>query len=188
MKDAAPTSGQFGDYHWLVTRRFDLQQMLDTCQEAFLHKCLVVSAFDSGSLAPTAAELRAGWKVAGRLAILPVVHAVGELPHDQYDEWYVFAFPTSPEIPETFINYGGFTLEPISVRRELERAQNSVGAQADVKMIQQRAEKQQELLDLFWAQLERVHPETYIGDGDNFILVTTDSQLFEKVRSTIDSL
>jgi hypothetical protein len=38
---------------------------------------------------------------------------------------------------------------------------------------------------LFWAQMQSVQPDTYIGDGDHFVFVTLDSPLFEKVLTAV---
>lgn len=146
-------------------------------------KCLVVSLFDSGPLVPTEAEVKLGWQEYGRLAMRPRVDSVADLPHDQYDEWYVFASPTTPEIPEAFIDYPAFTLEPMSVQLELDGAQTAAGSQADGNVIKQEAYKRQQWIDMFWEQMELVRPESYIGDGDNFAFATIDRQLFEKVRN-----
>jgi len=178
-------SGQTGQYRWLATARYVLHDLLEACPEAVLGKCLVVSSFDSGPLVPTPTELEKGWLVHGRLAVMPRVAAIGELPHDLYDEWYIFASPTMPEIVGTFVNYGGFTLRPLSVAEEFERARNSVGGMVDLKMIQQEADKQQGLIDSFWAQMERVRPESYISDGDNLIFASSDSKLFERVGTAL---
>ena len=42
------------------------------------------------------------------------------------------------------------------------------------------------LLDLFWAQMERVRPETYIGDGDHFVFATL-KPLVEKIQTVLRS-
>jgi hypothetical protein len=178
-------SGQAGEYRWLATGRYVLHDLLEACPEAVLGKCLVVSSFDSGHLVPTPKELKKGWLVHGRLAVLPRVAAIGELPHDLYDEWYIFASPTLPKIAEIFVNYGGFTLRPMSVAEEFERARNSVGAIADLKMIQQEFDRQQGVIDSFWAQMEQVRPESYISDGDNLIFATSDPKLFERVGTVL---
>jgi len=181
------SSGHRGEYQWLVSEQMDIHRLLKILPEVALGKCLAISLFDSGPLVPTDEERNKGWQVHGRLTVVPDVVDVRDLPSDLYDEWYLFTSPTMPEIPETFTNCGGFTLEPPQVSQEFARAQASVGAQADVKMIQQAAERQQELLDSFWAQMERVRPDTYIGDGDHFVFVTLNSLLFEKVQKAVRS-
>src|SRR5208337_4277448 len=181
------SSGQRGEYQWLVSEQIDIHRLLEILPEVALGKCLAISLFDSGPLVPTDEERSKGWQVHGRLTVVPEVVVVGDLPSEQYDEWYLFTSPTMPEIPETFANCGGFTLEPPQVSLQFARAQASVGAQADLKMIQQAAEMQQELLDSFWAQMERVRPDTYIGDGDHFVFVTVNSLLFEKVQIAVRS-
>jgi hypothetical protein len=178
-------SGQQGEYQWLVSDQMDIHRLLEILPEVALGKCLVISLFDSGPLVPTDQEQSKGWQVHDRLMVVPKVVVVDDLPSEQYDEWYLFASMTLPEIPEKFANCGGFTLEPPQVSLQFARAQASVGAQADLKMIQQAAEMQQELLDLFWAQMQRVQPDTYIGDGDHFVFVTLDSPLFEKVLTAV---
>jgi len=39
----------------------------------------------------------------------------------------------------------------------------------------------QDLIDLFWARLEQVRPESFIADGDFLNFVTCDSVLFTAV-------
>jgi hypothetical protein len=180
-----PFVGQTANYRWFATTRHVLHDLLVACPEVVLGKCVVVSSFDSGTLVPTAEELRKGWLAQGRLAVLPYVATVGDLPHDLYDEWYVFASPTIPDVAEIFVNHGGFTLQPVSVSYEFEQAQRAVGFMADLKMIQQKADNQQGLIDSFWAQIERIRPMTYIGDGDNLIFATLDALLFDRVRARL---
>jgi len=90
------------------------------------------------------------------------------LPHEWYDEWYVFQTPPELgklwsgnifEAPQsgyvaTFVNFGCFNL-------------------FDPEM--------QDLIDLFWARLEQVRPESFIADGDFLNFVTCDSVLFTAV-------
>ena len=43
------------------------------------------------------------------------------------------------------------------------------------------------LLDLLSAQMERVRPETYIGEGDHFVFVTLKPLRFEKIQTVVRS-
>ncbi|MDQ1407186.1 MAG: hypothetical protein QOG55_2815 [Acidobacteriaceae bacterium] len=58
-----------------------------------LGRYLAGTSFDSGSLVPNEDEVIAGWESRGGIAYSPEIESVEKLPHDLYDEWYLFEFP-----------------------------------------------------------------------------------------------
>jgi hypothetical protein len=94
-----------------------------------------------------------------------------------FDEWYVFGTKPSPlgsicqaNVFETeiaapnvfqFINFGGFQLS---------------------------APQMKAVADLFWSQMERVRPESYLGDGDScLVFASSDEGIFASVQGILSS-
>ena len=98
------------------------------------------------------------------------------LPHENFDEWYVFTSPTRLRSCDVFINIGGFTLRnPEESLAALDPTWDRVGA----KVL---AGEQIRELEKFWSQLELFGAESYIADGDNFIFATTNAVLYARVE------
>lgn len=167
-------TGSQGVYEWLVTdREFDL---LRICPEAVLGKYVAITSFDSGPLVPTDEDKAAGWESHSDIAYSPKIEQIESLPRAGYDEWYIFASPMNLgtshlaenlfEVPQehghvsVFVNYG-FALQPP------ERAR---------------------LADLFWLQMNRLRPESYVGDNDYLTFVTVNKALFASVRDAVKAL
>lgn len=167
-------TGSRGGYFWLTTREYELHDVIASCPQIVLGKYIAVTSFDSGPLVPNEDEMACGWQSRGGIAYSPKVESVERLPHDVYDEWYVFKSPqdlgnlyrgnifeASIQAGQvaTFVNFGpGFSLK------------NSDG---------------KDLTDLFWSQLELIQLDSFISDGDLLNLVTPDGQLFESVRAAL---
>ena len=166
--------GSRGSFFWLTTPEYELNDLITSCPEVVLNKYIAVTSFDSGPLVPDKDETIAGWQSREGIAYSPKVQSVDKLPHEIYDEWYVFKTPRDlghlyeGNIFETtmkagqvavFVNYGpGFSLK-----------------NSDAKY----------LTDLFWLQLELIRPETFISDGDLLNFVTCDEQIFVAVRAAL---
>ena len=168
------TVGSQGLYQWLVTdQEFDFLQI---CPDVVLGKYVAITSFDSGPLVPTDEEKAAGWESRGKIAYSPKVQNVASLPRADYDEWYIFDAPidlgTSHleenvfEVPQEqghisiFVNYG-FALYPP------ERAS---------------------LATLFWPQMTRIRPESYVADNDYLTFVSADKTLFSSVLDAVKAL
>ena len=165
-------TGSHGAYLWLTTSKECLDSVLAACPHAVLHKYLAITSLDSGSVRLNDEEKQLGWESRNGIAYSPEIQSVEKLPHEWYDEWYVFKAPTDLgklwqgnvfEVPlqyghvATFVNFGGFSLhDPVL----------------------------QDLADLFWKQLEVIRPESYIADGDFLNFVSCDRELFAAVRTT----
>lgn len=165
------TVGCQGRYQWLVTdENFDL---LKLCPEIVLGKYVAVTSIDSGQLLPTEKETAAGWQSRSKIAYSPKVENAEALPREGWDEWYIFTTPTDLgtshlaenifEVPQeeghlsVLVNYG-FALHPP------ERAK---------------------LSDLFWPQMARIDPESYLADNDFLTFVTMNEALFATVRDAV---
>jgi len=168
------TIGSQGSYQWLVTdENFDL---LKLCPEIVLGKYVAVTSIDSGQLNPTDKEKAAGWQSRERIAYSPKIENAEEIPREGWDEWYIFHTPTDLgtshlaenifEVPQeqghlsVLVNYG-FALHPP------ERAK---------------------LADLFWPQMARILPESYVADNDFLTFVTMNEALFARVRDVVKAL
>jgi hypothetical protein len=135
-----------------------------------LGKYVAVTSLDSGPLFLSEEEKIAGWQSRNDIAYSPQVQLPDQLPHGGFDEWYVFDSPKDLgqlwrgnvfETPKAaghiadFVNFGDFAPHNPEV---------------------------QALLSLFWEQLERIQPESYVADGNAFLtFVSRDKQIFAAV-------
>jgi hypothetical protein len=164
------TMGFHGSYQWLATRQYQIRDFLRACPMAFLGKYVAVTSLDSGPLYPSEEEKIAGWQSRNGIAYSPQVQLPEQLPHGGFDEWYIFDSPKDLgqiwrgavfETPKAaghitdFVNIGDFAPH-----------------NADL----------QGRLSLFWEQLERIQPESYVADGNAFLtFVSRDKQIFAAV-------
>jgi hypothetical protein len=168
------TVGSEGLYEWLVTdQQFDLVQL---CPEVVLGKYVAITSIDSSSLVPTEKETAAGWQSREKIAYSPQLHSNEEISSAGWDEWYIFDKPVDLgtshlaenifEAPQeqghvsVFVNYGFAPYPP-------ERAK---------------------LGTLFWPQMARLHPESYVADNDYLTFVSANKALFASVLAAVKSL
>lgn len=167
-------TGSRGGFSWLTTTEYELHDLITSCPEVVLNKYIAVTSFDSGRLVLNEDETIAGWQSRGDIAYSPKVESVDKLPHDVFDEWYVFEAPrdlghlykgnifeTSMKAGQVvdFVNFGpGFSLKNSEAK---------------------------DLTDLFWLQLELIRPEAFISDGDILNFVTCDEQTFASVCAAL---
>jgi hypothetical protein len=174
--------GTQGNYQWIIFADRDLSSLIRLCPEFVLEKYLAVTRFDGASLRLTdkeksgwwmadvgkvfqatawsAPEYREDWKVAYSPRVTSVDRLLSETNErsDGFDEWYVFEQPAPAGEIEAFVNWMGFRLyEPLF----------------------------QWCADRFWDQMERLAPESYIGDGTVLTVVTRNSQLFERMLAVL---
>jgi hypothetical protein len=168
------TVGSQGLYEWLVTdQRFDVLQI---CPEIVIGKYVAITSIDSGPLVPSDTETATGWQRREEIAYSPRIRSVEEIPSAGWDEWYIFEEPVDLgtshlgenifEVSQeqghvsVFVNYG-FALHPP------ERAS---------------------LANLFWPQIERIRPESYIADNDYLSLASRNKTLFTSIRDAVKAL
>jgi hypothetical protein len=103
----------------------------------------------------------------------PLVEGL-DIPHDQYDEWYLFEEPPPAAWqPEVFVNYGGFTLAPIA----------DILSTYDPTWDRRGLDYLVPIQERFWAQLERVDPVTYGAVGDYDVVVSKRREFIERLRA-----
>ena len=168
------TVGSQGVYEWLVTdRQFDL---LRTCPDVVLGRHVAITSFDSGPLALTDEEKAAGWESRSNIAYSPKIQNAASVPRSEYDEWYIFGCPVdlgtshleenmfeAPQEPghvSVFVNYG-FALHPPD---------------------------RTSLAYLFWPQIERIRPESYVADNDYLTFVSANKALFVNVLDAVKAI
>ncbi len=168
-------TGDHGEYGWLASDDHDIASLLRLCPEVVLDKYVAITSFDSGPLGLNEDEKQAGWLSVEEIAYSPRIKNVQNLPHDLYDEWYVFCEPRRIgtlarrdknifEEPlregqvRDFVNFGAFHLH-----------------RPDMKA----------LTDLFWQQLPWISPESYIADGECLAFVSLNNGLFSRVKEAL---
>jgi len=168
------TFGSQGLYDWFVAdQQFDLLQI---CPEIVLGKYVAITSIDSGALVPNETEKAAGWESRGKIAYSPKVKAVQNLPRAGWDEWWVFANPTDLgtshlgesifEVPEEH----GQVLVFVNYRFALHLPEMN------------------DLAALFWRQMERIRPESYMADNDFLNFASANKTLFAAVRDAVKAL
>ena len=144
------TYGCQSDYFWVEWEHGFLSRLLVCVPDVVLGRYLVNTSFDSGSLTLSDEERRHGWRSAGQLTYSPGITDVQWVPHDQFEEWLVFAAPTEIQSWEALVNYSGISLtNPIC----------------------------DSLHERLWSQIESVRPESYLADGDRLIFITRSQEL-----------
>ncbi len=170
-------TGSHGAYEWLVSNR-SLDDLLRVCPEIVVAKYVAVTSCDSGPLTLNEVERAVGWVSRNGIAYSPRVLSAQAMPREQFDEWYVFENPidlgrlvlASASVFETplradevhaFVNFGGFALH---------------------------SPKMEDIVELFWRQFDRIHPKSYIAEGDYLTVVSADRRLLASVRQSFGSL
>ena len=146
-------TGKCGNYFWVEWQDDFLGDLLSAFPQLVLGKHLVNTSFDSGSLTLAPEEIEQGWRKHNKLALSPPIADISQIPKDHYDEWYVFASPTTFEDYKVFVNYGGFSLHDFPA----------------------------EFQERFWQQLEHLAPESFLAEGEHLICVTKNESLYNQV-------
>ena len=170
-------NGSHGTYEWFVGEH-SLDDVLRVCPEIVLAKHVAVTSCDSGPLKPDEIERAAGWVSRNGIADSPRVLYAQAMPREQFDEWYVFqntvdlgrlvpagvnlfTTPLRADEVHPFVNYRGFALQ-------------QPGMEA--------------IVELFWRQFDRIHPESYIADGDHLTVVSANREYLSTVRQALGGL
>lgn len=167
-------TGSEGDYEWLVTdQQFDL---LEVCPQIVIGKYVSITSIDSGPLLPNDAEKAAGWQSRKEIAYSPKVQDLKDLPRAGWDEWYIFENPV--DLGASHLSENIF---------EVPQEQGHVGVFVNYCFaLHQPGMK--ELATLFWRQLQRIRPESYMADNDYLNFVTLNKALFDDVHSAVKAL
>jgi hypothetical protein len=172
------TVGSEGIYEWLVTDEdFDLLQL---CPDIVHGKYVAITSIDSGEFVPSDEETAAGWRTQSRIAYSPRITQVDQVPHEVWDEWYIFNNPVDlgtshlgenifevqlgPQHLAVLVNYG-FALD-------IDRSDET-------------------LVNLFWQQMKWIQPESYVSvliDNPLLTFVSMNKALFASVHLAVKSI
>ena len=168
------TVGSQGLYEWLVTdQQFDLLQL---CPEVVLGKYIAITSVDSGQLVPTDEEIAAGWDTRGKVAYSPRVQNIKGLPLEGWEEWYIFDNPT--DLGTSHLAENVF---------EVPQEQGHVSVFVNYCFALHQPEMK-DLATLFWQQMARIRPESYVADSDYLNFVSMNNTLFANVRDAVKAL
>jgi len=163
-------------YVWLVGD-FCLADLLQLCPQTVLSKYIAITSIDSGSHFPSVEESATGWENHGGIAYSPKVATVDELPHEGWDEWWIFKQPTDigKLAPRDRNPFEGIN------EREIHAFVNS--------NVDLRRGYADHLTTTFWKQFDWIRPLTYISEcGSHLTFISADKNLFEEVRQALGEL
>ena len=165
------TVGSEDHYEWLVTdEQFDL---LELCPQVVISKYVAITSIDSGALVPTDKETASGWQSRGNIAYSPKIQNVAELPRAGWDEWYIFDNLT--DLGTSHLGENVF---------ETPKEQGHVNVFVNYGLALHRPEMK-DLAILFWQQIERIRPESYMADCEYF--VSMNKTVFANVRDALNA-
>lgn len=176
MRWDSPTFiGVHGDWYWFVSRQ-PIEDLLCLVVQEHLGQRLWITAFDSGPITPNPEEMASGWKIVDGVIVSPRLVDGIDIPHDQYDEWYIFP-DDRPRLHdlERFVNYGGFNLaDPRAMTASFDPTWERSGL-----------DWLYPLQDRFWKQLDHLSPLSYIASGESDVIVTRLPSFAELMRRII---
>jgi hypothetical protein len=167
-------TGFQGDYYWLETTEQDLDSLLHLCPGVFVGRYLAVTSFDSGRLFLDKDQESGAWVSRNDIAYSPKIVSVNGLPHDGYDEWYLFDAPVDLGV----VSEGNVFVTPTEVGR-VKIFANFYGFSLKDSLMEP-------LAAIFWKQLEWMSPHSYIAETDSrLIYASRDEKAFAGVRSSL---
>ena len=165
--------GNSAGYRWFQSAQLCLHELLTEIPSLVVGRYITVTSFDSGPLRLSEEEILAGWISKDSIAYSPLVTDPHNMPHDQYDEWYVFQNRITIGSPEVFVNLSAFGLRsPDYLLENIEPTWDRNLANRQSEFIAQYQER-------FWSQLARIQPESYLAEGDNLICVTRNKTTYD---------
>lgn len=166
------TVGCEGVYDWLVTdEQFDFLQL---CPQVVLRKYVAVTSIDSGALIPTDRYKAIGWQSREKIGYSQRIQKIEEMPSAGWDEWYIFESPT---------DLGTSHLAENIFEVPHEQGHISVFVNYDFAPTERSS-----LTTLFWQQIARICPESYVWDNDYVTLVSANKALFASVLEALKAL
>ena len=172
-------TGSRGAYQWLTTE-LEMIPFLRSCPQVVLGKYIAITSVDSGIFKMGEEESANGWESRGEVGHSPRISSIEELPLNclvdaHYHEWFILRAPA--DIGDLF--RGNVFIEP--------PRQGIIAAFINYRIDLSNSDKA--LLDLFWRQLERIQPESYLADGKDFLaFASRDKKLFAGVLSALAAI
>jgi hypothetical protein len=135
------------------------------------------NASSSGVLVPTEEEMTTGWESRLKIAYSPKIQNVLGLPRAGWDEWYIFNTPT--DLGTSHLAENIF---------EVPQDHGHVSVLVNYYFALDPPERSKDFATLFWAQLARIRPESYVADNDYLTFVSTNKTLFASVHDAVRTL
>jgi hypothetical protein len=181
MDETVIRQGRHNGYQWLTSTEHYSGTLLRVCPEVFIDRYLAITCVDGGSRSIHDIDNVAGWEIRNGIGYSPKLDHVTDIPHQidgpdgpGYDEFYIFESPR--DLGERV--QGNIFLEPFAPAPG--RTAVFVSWAAFVLY------GSNDIVDLFWPQFERLHPESFIADGSACLtFVTRNNLLFELVRERL---
>jgi len=164
-------AGTHGEYRWISTTDYGIDDLLAACPSVLLEKYVAVTSCDSGPLRLSEEDQARGWQLRGAIAYSPHITSPNVFPyHEHFDEWYVF-----PEAVELGTILEGNPFDSEVTPRRVEVFVNYYLRMEEPDM--------RDLVFRLWRQLEWMRAESYIAEADwgYLTLITRDENLFAAV-------
>jgi hypothetical protein len=180
--------GSHRNYWWLTSIESYMGTILSLCPEIVLNRYIAITSIDCGVLQLTDSEREAGWQIRRDIGYSPRILSTDNLQYQLdgreepgYDEWYSFESPK--DLGER--SAGNMFIEPF--RPAPGRAVVFVNWLSFV--LHDSTSSARTLVELFWEQIDRIEPESYIADGcECLTFVSRDKQLFDGVFDRLSNL
>ncbi len=177
-------AGSHGPYQWLTSDQENMNEILRQCPEIVLGRYAAITTYDSGDFRPTESDTAAGWESRNGIAYSRQIRTPADLPEcaklepaELYQEWYLFGAPVDLG---TTSRGNVFVTQPGPGRTLI-----FIGYTALVL----HEPEMKELTDLFWMQLEALRPESYFGEGRDYLtFVTRNPDFFDSVLKRLKSI
>ena len=169
-------TGSHAEYRWLASADHYMDAIIELCPEVVLDRHLAVTSIDSGLAWLTDQQRLAKWECRSGVVYSPRLTGTEELFFQRdgrdgpgYDEWYVF--DGQPRDLGEIIEGNPFLPEFAPRPGRLMVFVNTSAFAFDAA-----------LAEMFWKQMEWIRPESYIGDGGDYLtFVSRNDRLFESV-------
>ena len=149
---------------------------MQVCPEVALGKYIAITSIDSGALVLSDKERTAGWENRERIAYSPGVESVETVPRAGWDEWYIFDGPA--DLGTNHLTENIF---------EVPRGPGHVSVLVNYNLALHRDDLS-ELVTMFWEQIERIRPESYMADNDCLNFVSLNKPPFALVHDAVKAL
>ena len=166
MSTSTIVTGRHGEYRWLTSTEDYNGTILRLCPEIVLGKFAAITSVDGGVVRLVESQLAEGWLSVDGVAYSPRIDAIADIPHQYdgpdcvgYDEMYLFIEAT--EIGQ-LARGNVFSDEA----RPRDGRVSVFASYASFAFFDPAAEA---LVELFWPQLLRLSPESYLADCDQCV-------------------
>jgi hypothetical protein len=169
--------GSRGRYQWVMSDQHFIGDIVRLCPAVLLGRYLAVTSTDSGEPKWWVEKLP-GWECLGGVGYSPclestegILYQIHGRENAGFDEWYTFE--TRADLGEVIVNENPWNEESRSRPGRIVALVNhffSPDLPDDVRS------------SVFWDQLERIQPESYISDGAECVtFVSRNADLFQSV-------